>query len=560
MLGCLGALSAQVETAKLKPYIFFSYDRDSPKDHNFGAFHYTNIHRTMPAEMIGPYYQSGLFHTWYRPSSIYDQKDYSKSRDGYHCMEGGAGYKPYLRFRSDSTPHKFTTGAVAGSFGSFSNGPGQGKPGFNRSVSSPTLRWEENVGRYGAAQLSNSLLFPLDGINFESGTNNQMLGYGFYALPLTEPKATIAGTDTPTGNYCWTLFFNTANFSGPICFFTPYHWSKYSIDKPHLRGKCFDNSLLKLNSTYQRETNVVPAKQWAAPNGDIYYVVTSYTMAADEDGVGRLGSMPMTIDGKMWYNLNAWFKGGNPVGTSFGEVGKEIYVRKNTSAKLAYKINDKLIDTANFAQRIKDKDPSASAFRWKGDLVRRIADEELVEIPRFYRLKSGDLKIKAIPKSEVPAASGLAEVKFPEDSKTEYRKSGFNTDPIITPLHPDFKHSDAILDAWKTPGPVAGPFVAHLSDGSQAVYYWYKFSEQPAIMNSYIDADERDEMQRRVELLHAHWKKDDSYFPNPEQRLAKLDQGLMVIPPKGLEIGYVPICVHQQNAGEQLPNFKKITP
>ena len=204
MLAC--SASGQIEKAKFKPYIFFGYEADSPKDHNYGAFHYTNVHNTLPPDLVGSYYQSGLFHTWYRPIEVYGLEDYSRDKYGYHCMEGGAGYKPYLRFRSKVTPQKFTTGAVAGGFGSFSNGPGQGVPAFNRSRNTATLGWEKNLGRYGAAQLSNCLLYPLDGVGFKEGTNNQMLGYGYYALPLTEPKASTAGAEVPSGNHCWTLF------------------------------------------------------------------------------------------------------------------------------------------------------------------------------------------------------------------------------------------------------------------------------------------------------------------------------------------------------------------
>lgn len=551
-------VSGQVEKAKLKPYIFFPYEADSPRDHNYGAFHYTNIHRTLPADMVGSYYKSGLFHTWYRPSKIYVPKGFDRVRDGYHCMEGGVGYKPYLRFRSESTPHKFTTGAVAGDFDSFSNGPGQGVPSFNRSGRSATLGWEKNLGRYGAAQLSNRLLYPLDGVGFEEGTNNQMLGYGYYALPLTEPKDSIAGSNAPAGNRCWTLFFNTSNFRGPVCFFTPYHWAKYSIDNPHLRGKCFDNSLLKLNSIYQRETNEVPAKQWRAPNGDIFYVVTPYTMASDEDNIGRLGSMPMTIDGTKWTQVESWFNGGKSVSTSFGDIGKEIHVRQSRNARLAFKINDIRVNTANFAERVTDKDKSTSAFRWIGNLVRKIPHSGLTEIPRYYHLKAGSKGILAIAESEVPKESGLRDIKFPEDSKADFHFKRFMTAPIKTPLHPKYTYKDKIVDAWKTPGPVAGPFVTKLSDGSEAVYYWYKFNEQPAILNSYMDAKERDLVQRRVELIHANWGKDDHYFPDPKKELVKLDNGLIVTPPKGLEIGYVPICVHQQKVGRKLPKFKKL--
>lgn len=551
--------SNQLNKAQFKPYIFFAYEADSPEDHNYGAFHYTNIHQTLPSDMVGPYYQSGLFHTWYRPTEVYDSEGgYERKRDGYHCMEGGVGYKPYLRFHSKSTPHKFTTGAVAGGFGSFSNGPGQGVPAFNRTKNSPTKGWEKNLGRYGAAQLSNQLLYPLDGVGFMENTNNQMLGYGYYALPLTEPKESIAGSDTPVGNHCWTLFFNAKNFSGPVCFFTPYHWAKHSIDKPHLHGKCFDSSLLKLNSIYQRETNTVPAKQWAAQNGDLYYRITAFAMAADSDQIGRLGSMPMTIDGSMWDRLESWFDGGQAAVSRFGEIGKEIHVRRNKGGRLAFKINDILINTGNFAERINDRDSSAAAFRWKGELVRKLHNSELMQIPEYYVLRKGSKRIVAIPESEVPTESRLQEVAFPEDAKEDFNFSPFENTPIITPLHPKYRYRDTIVDVWTMPGPTAGPFVAKLNDGSQAVYYWYKFNEQPAILNSHMSDTERELIQQRIEMIHRHWSKDDDYFPDPKQELAALDEGLIVDPPRGLEFGYVPICVHQQIAGEPLPDFPRI--
>ncbi len=548
-----------LETAKFKPYIFFRFASDSPEDHNYGAFHYTNIHNTLPADSVGRYYQSGLFHTWYRPVEVYGLDDYSRDKYGYHCMEGGAGYKPYLRFRSSKTPQKFTTGAVAGGFGSFSNGPGTGVPSFNRSQKSRTLGWEKNLGRYGAAQLSNRLLYPLDGVGFVEGTNNQMLGYGYYALPLTEPVKSIAGSDAPAGNRCWTLFFNTENFKGPVCFFTPYHWAKRSITHENVRGKCFDNSLLQANSRYQRETNVIPAKQWTADNGDVYYRITPYMLPADKDNVGRFGSAPMTIDSTMWDNLKTWFAGGKAAPLSFGEVGDAVHVRENQGGTLAYtfdKVNK--VKTTTFAKSVKDEDASAAAFSWNMDLMKKVPGEELVQIPEYYVQKKGSKSVQPISESNVPKQSGLQDVKFPQDAKKDFRFEGFVTDPITTPLNPAYKYQDEIVAVWKEPGPIAGPFVTKLSDGSNAVYYWYRFNEQPAILNSYMNDQERQLVQKRVEMIHSQWSRDASFVPDPKQALASLDQGLLVKPPAGLEIGYVPVCVHQQAVAEPLPEFKKI--
>lgn len=564
VLLCWIASSAQAQTKKpkklgFKPYMFFRYSNDSPEDHDYGAFHYTNVHRTLPAKMVQTYYQSGLFHTWYRPNKIYGLPDFSRDKYGYHAMEGGAGYKPYLRFRTDSNPIKFTTGAVAGGFGSFSNGPGQGVPSFKRSRKSKSYGWERNVGRYGSAQLSNRLLYPMDGVGFETNTNNQMLGYGYYALPLTDPKSSTAGSDAPSGNRCWTLFFHTSNFSGPVSFFTPYHWSKYSINKTNVRGKCFDSSLLKLNSLYQRETNVVPVKKWEAPDGDTYFRVTTLTMPADRDRVSRYGSMPMTIDSTKWDQLEAWFKGGKAAPESFGEIGKEIHVREFEGGNFAFKIGDMNVSAGDFSKVKKSaKDPSTASFQWKGDLVKPY-EKGLVQLPEYYRLEKDAKTIKAIAVDEVPKESKLTSVRFPEDVKRGFNFAPFITEPIISPLHPDYKFSNDVVEAWSKPGPTAGPFTAELTDGSNAVYYWYKFNEQPAILNSDMGDAERELIQKRVELLHGNWSSKAPFFPEPKQKLAGLDPGLIVTPPKGLEVGYVPICVHQQKTdGEELPKFRKI--
>ena len=49
-----------------------------------------------------------------------------------------------------------------------------------------------------------------------------------------------------------------------------------------------------------------------------------------------------------------------------------------------------------------------------------------------------------------------------------------------------------------------------------------------------------------VEKIHRAWTKDREYLPKPAiGKLADLDPALIVTPPKGLEVGYVPIAVRQ---------------
>jgi hypothetical protein len=49
-----------------------------------------------------------------------------------------------------------------------------------------------------------------------------------------------------------------------------------------------------------------------------------------------------------------------------------------------------------------------------------------------------------------------------------------------------------------------------------------------------------------VEKIHRSWRKDRDYLANPAMGpLAELDPALIVTPPPGLEVGYVPIVTRQ---------------
>jgi hypothetical protein len=53
-------------------------------------------------------------------------------------------------------------------------------------------------------------------------------------------------------------------------------------------------------------------------------------------------------------------------------------------------------------------------------------------------------------------------------------------------------------------------------------------------------------MQKKVELLHKKWTKDKEYLPAPAAgKLADLDPAVIVTPPKGLEVGHVPVVTRQ---------------
>ncbi len=175
-------------------------------------------------------------------------------------------------------------------------------------------------------------------------------------------------------------------------------------------------------------------------------------------------------------------------------------------------------------------------YRWTKDLVAKAATKNgsLVSLPEYYRLKK-DRKDKeqwvVVNPKDVLDETDLAKVAFP-------RQRTANPEPYVTPDEAD--------SCWKKPGPKAGPFESLLGDGSVVTYYWYRFADQPALLNADLTDAERESLQRRVEMLHRQWTKEREYLPSPKiGKLSDLDPAVIVTPPKGLEVGYVPIVTRQ---------------
>lgn len=182
-------------------------------------------------------------------------------------------------------------------------------------------------------------------------------------------------------------------------------------------------------------------------------------------------------------------------------------------------------------------DPLTFRFQWSGDLVARkeTQDGSLVTLPEYYHLvkdeKNKNGKWVPVSPEEVPAETGLDRVSFEKPVEREPKA-------YVTP--------DDAESCWKKPGPAAGPFKVTIGDGSTVTYCWYRFADQPALLNADLTDQERETLQKRVEKLHRHWPKDRDYLAPPTVgKLAHIDPALIVTPPKGMEVGYVPIATRQ---------------
>jgi hypothetical protein len=530
---------ATPKSAELSGYMLVPVE-EVPAEFNAGFSLYAAAWPLLDA-YPGSSFQTGLFGTWMFPQ-YRDETD--KPKDLYTDIEGGLGWWRDTRFAT-ATP-KFIMGGVAPNFAAWANGPGAGKG----------RDWDQPLGKYAVAQLSPWVLWPPDGLNLAQGTCGELFGYGYIPLPLLDAAATTAGAPIPTGDQCWTLFLSSANFKGPVAFFTPYFWSSHALDRPEFVGKLLDSRPSEPNKAFQMETQWVPART-STPAGDestrrTYARVAPMAFPVDDEGrtivLHRLTSYRSAA---LTDAVRAWFAGGPAASGTldpahayvhrFGDGGGSTWRLFADGAPEPERFE---VDWRAFGEPIVHDPPDRTTFgyRWDAGLVRPVGEGSMrrMRLPEYFRLDPrGDERPQwhAVPADAVPKATGLAELVF-----TTPVEEGEG--PYTTP--------DAPTSPFRSPGPVAGPFEATLGDGSVVVYAWYRFADQPAMLNADLTDAEREEAQRRVELLHRAWTKDKTYLAPPTTgKLASIDPGLIVTPPKGFEVGYVPIALRQERRKPQ---------
>ena len=516
--------SAAVRDGEMAGYLLVPNDR-VPETFNAGFSMYVAAWPLL-REYPGNRFQTGLFGTW-----MFAQHEGKGPTNSYSDIEGGLVWWRDTQYATE-TP-KFIMGGVAPAFVEWANGPGAGKG----------RDWTKPKGKYGIAQLSPWVLWPPDGLNLKQGTCGELFGYGYLPLPLTKAKSMTAGTNLPTGDQAWTLFLNTKNFKGPVAFFAPYFWSRSTLDQPRLSGQLLDSRPSNPNRALQMETQYVPSVQTTDAVGRVYARIapTSFPRGMDEQSVlvHRITSYKKQA---LWDSVRNWFDGGAPASGAIdaqqsvvhrfpggGGATWKIYLPstpKEQKSPVAWK---------SMATPVA-LDANTFGYRWNFEHVRKTESKHgaLATLPEFFRLETNAAKKVEwipVPEAKVPRETGLTEHRFT-------RPRAKVPPPYITPEEPQ--------SSWKKPGPKAGPFEAQLGDGSVVTYYWYRFADQPALLNADLTDQEREAMQQRVEKLHRHWTKDREYLPPPALgKLAELDPAVVVTPPKGLEVGYVPIATRQ---------------
>lgn len=465
-------------------------------------------------------FQIGLPSAWIQPDNS-DNRDRPLAPEGtrarrwkergptwasvFQTVEGGLGYWAGNHFRYG--PPKFSMNATPQCYDYE-----VGSPGWSFFYSNEAL--PDN--RLGIAQLSNRLLIPPDALPFQGRPNGEFFGYTWMALPFTDPTT----GDPPTGDQSWTCFLSADNFKGPIAYYIPETWSKMGklFKYPFIYGRGLD-ARPGLMGGGAMEINTVPRFDARDRDGTRYSKIPKLQFPVDKSGRAYLVQDVTYYSKKALYDaFKSWRDGGKACSGIFDKKGAwkpKLNTHTSRYKQAGQKITgvERVFDTRIFEGNV-------WGLEWfKNDI------SPTGKFPQFYK-EVGRERV-AVPAAKVPAETGLLKQKF------EQAKAG------VPYTSPD-------TSAWTKPGPKVGPYTVELVDGSLVTYSWYRFVDQPSFQQYQWSDEKKKKLQAFVEKLHASWPIDRDYMAPPTRgKLVSLDPALLVTPPKGLEVGYVPIVTKQ---------------
>jgi hypothetical protein len=504
----------------LHGYIGFGHEKlPAAGGYSAGMGFYAAVWPLVDQPLAG--FQIGLPGSWIQPDNS-DNKDKPLAPEGtlarnwkergptwsgvFQTVEGGLGYWARNHFRYG--PPKFSMNSTPQCYDYE-----VASPGWSFFYSNEAL--PDN--RLGIAQLSNRLLIPPDGLPFQGHPNGEFLGYTWMALPFTD----LTSGEPPTGDQSWTCFLSAANFKGPIAYYIPETWSKIGklFSYPFIYGRGLDSRPGNMGGGAM-EINTVPCFEASDAQGATYAKLPKLQFPVDAQGRAFLVQDVTYYSKTALYDaFKAWRDGGLACSGQLDKKG--AYKPKLNTKTTHYTQEGKKIAGVESVFNTRIFEGNVWGLQWSTNtsVAKGI-------FPQYYK-HVGEERV-AVPAAAVPSETKLLTQEF------KHAKRGV---PYTSPSS----------GAWAEPGPKRGPFTVRLVDGSMATYSWYRFVDQPSFQQYGWSAEKKAKLQALVEKVHAHWTSDRNYMAPPTRgKLVALDPALLVTPPSGMEVGYVPIVTRQE--------------
>ena len=387
-------------------------------------------------------------------------------------------------------------------------------PGWGFFTSQPTAR-----SNTGLIQISNQILMPPDGMTFVEDNTGPQLGITWHSLNL--PRFDHA-FGSEAGNNSWTLFMNSTNFKGPLMFVAPQLWVDGSRSNPLQRNLTMDKRPGHTD-VLSSEWASIPFYKYIDSSGKITTKIPELQFPVDSQG-----NFALSRDFKSYSSraISADFKSAL-AGTA---VLPKVPASRETSSGFLSGSSPKVFQEgktlgylANILAAKSFDNGSAYGFSASGK-------SELVKFPQYF-LDSAATR-KEITDAQVPNALMNAKFSAPNiGSKFVYE-------------YPSW---------WDASNPASEDLETVLNDGSTVMYRWYKFVDQPALQRFELNDTEKENLQAAVVKIQKDWSKSAMMAEPSKGSLVSFDSGLLISPPKGLELGYVPIVIKQFMSSESRP-------
>jgi hypothetical protein len=267
------------------------------------------------------------------------------------------------------------------------------------------------------------------------------------------------------------------------------------------------------------EINTVPRMDEKRSGDTIFYKIPQLFFPVDNQGRSVLVRDVKYYSKKALYDsFKGWKDGKNVCSGSFDKNGTwepvlttKMPVFDQNEIKLSGM--DNIFTTKIFSDNV-------FGIQWKSNPLTNQG-----EFPQYF-MQVGNGPRVPISASMVPAELKKGEFKLAEwGSPYTSRDSG----------------------SWVAPGPASKPINVVLADGSTVTYCWYRFIDQPSLQQFHWSKEERGRLQAFVEKIQRQWLTNKNYMAPPKEgELVSLDPALIVQPPPGLEVGYVPIVIGQK--------------
>lgn len=538
----------------LHGYIGYSSPK-RPDGFGAGIGFYTAVWPLVEKPLAG--FQIGLPGNWIIPDNP-DNKDMPCCPEGtiartweprgptwasvFQTQEGGLGYWRGNRYHYG--PPKFSMNGVPNCYNSEIASPGW--PFFYRAEALP----EDELG---IAQLSNRIVVPPDGITFVEDLEGKFLGYTHMMLPLTEKRE----GPPPTGDQSWTLFLNAANFKGPVAYYIPEMWSRLSETYPAIEGMGLDARPGTMGGGGAMEINTVPSFEMKSEQGELFIKIPQLQFPVDDNGRSLLVQDVTYYSKDALFNpVKEWKNGGEPVSGAFSEAHswKPPISPRKISLDQGAQLNAGGTRLGGLESVVKTvvNDSNGFGMQWEENPYGAKG-----QFPQYFK-QVGEERVP-VSAEDVPAElkSSTFALAGTEKAYVNWR-DGNEIVPGNFIIEKDLPYSTPESGAWTHPGPASDAFTIDLKDGSTVTYKWYRFIDQPSFQQFDWSRAEREALQQLVEKLHKSWTIDKTYMAPPTTgELVQIDPALILTPPPGMEVGYVPIVVRQEKkrvAGEETAN------